>query len=137
MSENKQALALTEKTIEPILENGNGNHALVPTKNLPVAKQISNEQLIAEEKFLIEKETQIEKNYEGFRGYLRLFHVSRVIGMLSLYLYLDQYEMHHTQHLKQAEARRGNCRQINVAGDFGRKILRRSPLVFSSIYSFC
>ncbi len=109
MSENSQLLAVKEKTIEPILENGsgaNGNHALVPTKNLPIAKQVSNEELIAEEKFLIEKETEVEKNYAGFRGYLRLFHVSRVIGMLALYLYLDQYEMHHAQHLKHAEARK-------------------------------
>ncbi len=109
MEENKN-LALKEKTFEidkvAVSENGsNGNHALVKTENLPISKQISNEELIAEEKSLIEKETEVEKNYEGFRGYLRLFKVSKVIGMLALYLYLDQYEMHHAQHLKQAEAR--------------------------------
>jgi predicted unusual protein kinase regulating ubiquinone biosynthesis (AarF/ABC1/UbiB family) len=123
MTENKQGLALQETIIEPIGENsnGNGHHALLPTKNLPVSKQISNEQLIAEEKSLIEKETEVEKNYQGFRGYLRLFQVSRVIGMLSLYLYLDQYDLHRKQHLKQAEARMEIARKLSRLAILGEK----------------
>jgi predicted unusual protein kinase regulating ubiquinone biosynthesis (AarF/ABC1/UbiB family) len=119
--EENNSLALTEKTIEPVLENGNGHHALLPTKNLPISKQISNEQLIAEERFLIEKETEVEKNYEGFRGYLRLFHISRVIGMLALYLYLDQYEMHHAQHQKQTEARLETARRLTWLAVLGER----------------
>ena len=114
-------LMIEEKTITPIAENGNGQLALVPTKNLPISKQISNEDLIAEEKSLIEKETEVEKNYEGFRGYLRLFHVSKVIGMLATYLYLDQYEMHHAQHLKQAEVRLETARRLTWLAVFGEK----------------
>ena len=79
--ENENALALNKEAIEPILENGangNGNRALLPTGKLPISKQISNDHLIAEEKFLIERETEVERNYEGLRGYLRLFHVSRM-----------------------------------------------------------
>jgi predicted unusual protein kinase regulating ubiquinone biosynthesis (AarF/ABC1/UbiB family) len=94
----------------------------LPTKNLPISKQISNEQLIAEEKLLIERETEVERNYEGFRGYLRLFHVSRVIGMLSLYLYLDQYDVHHRQHLKQAEARMEIARKLSWLAILGEKV---------------
>ncbi|MCD9186379.1 MAG: AarF/ABC1/UbiB kinase family protein [Pyrinomonadaceae bacterium] len=124
MTENKQELALLEKTDSPISANGNGNHALLPTKNLPIAKQISNEQLIAEERALIERETEVEKNYEGFRGYLRLFKVSKVIGMLALYLYLDQYEMHHTQHLKQAEARLETARRLTWFAILGEKFYK-------------
>ena len=127
MNENTQGLALKEKTIEPVLENGNGangNHALVPTKNLPVAKKISNEELIAEEKFLIEQETAIEKNYQGLGGYLRLFQVSKVIGMLALYLYLDQYEMHHAQHLKQAEARSEIAHKLTWLAVLGEKFYK-------------
>ncbi len=118
MEENK-SLAIQEKTIMPLPENG--HHALVPTKNLPISKQISNEQLIAEEKFLIEKETEVEKSYIGFRGYWRLFQVSKVIGMLALYLYLDQYEMHHTQHLKQSEARLETARRLTWLAVLGEK----------------
>ncbi len=119
MEENK---SLVTTAIEPIIENGNGQqHALVPAKSLPIAKQISNEQLIAEEKSLIEKETEIEKNYEGFRGYLRLFHVSRVIGMLALYLYLDQYDLHHAQNLKHAEARLQAAKRLTWLAVLGEK----------------
>ncbi len=120
MEENK-SLALQEKSIEPIVENGNASHALQPTKNLPISKQVSNEQLIAEEKFLIEKETEVEKSYAGWRGYLRLFQVSKVIGMLSIYLYLDQYEMHHAQHLKHAEARLETARRLTWLAVLGER----------------
>ena len=129
MSENTNGLALKEeKTNALIVENGangngsNGNGAFLPTKNLPISKQISNEQLIAEEKLLIERETEVERNYEGFRGYVRLFHVSRVIGMLSLYLYLDQYDLHHKQHLKQAEARMEIARKLSWLAVLGEKV---------------
>jgi predicted unusual protein kinase regulating ubiquinone biosynthesis (AarF/ABC1/UbiB family) len=125
MEENKSGSAVKEKTIEPILEtDGNGassSHALLPTKNLPIAKQVSNEQLIAEEKALLEQEKAVEQNYEGFRGYLRLFKVSKVIGMLSLYLYLDQYDLHRKQHLKQAEARLEVARKLTWLAVLGEK----------------
>lgn len=120
MEENKD-LAVKENLITPLSENGNGHHALLPTKNLPISKQVSNEQLIAEEKFLIEKETEVEKSYIGFRGYWRLFQVSKVIGMLALYLYLDQYEMHRAQHLKQSEARLETARRLTRLAILGEK----------------
>jgi hypothetical protein len=92
---------------------------------LPIAKQVSNEQLIAEEKFLIEKETEVENSYQGLRGYLRLFQVSRVIGNLALYLYLDQYDLHHAQHQKQAEARMTTAQRLTwlaILGEYLYKI---------------
>ncbi len=116
MDENTQGLMVKEQTI-----NGNGATALLPTKNLPISKQVSNEDLIAEEKDLIEKETEVEKNYEGWRGYLRLFQVSKVIGMLAMYLYLDQYEMHHAQHLKKAEVRLETARRLTWLAVLGEK----------------
>lgn len=115
-------LLIKERAIEPVLENApNGNHALIPAKNSPVSKQISGEKLVAEENSLIEKETEVQKNYEGFRGYLRLAEVSRVIGMLALYLYLDQYDLHHAQHLKQAENRLEIARKLTWLAVLGEK----------------
>jgi hypothetical protein len=70
ISEN-QGLAVLEKPVE----NANG-HAMVATDNLPIAKFVTNEQIIAEEKFLAEKEADVEKRYGGLRGYLRIAHVS-------------------------------------------------------------
>lgn len=123
--EKLDAPFLKEKTIEPILENdANGASALVPTKNLPVSKQISNEQLIAEEKSLVEKETEVEKNYQGFRGYLRLYEVSKVIGTLALYLYLDQYDLHHAQHEKHAAARLEIARKLTWMAVLGERFYK-------------
>ncbi len=126
MEENKHNLALKEKTfelekIEPNENGSNGHQALVKTKDLPISKQISNEELIAEEKSLIKTEESVEKNYKGFRGYLRLFEVSRVIGMLSLYLYLDQYDLHHAQHEKMAQARLETARRLTWLAVLGEK----------------
>lgn len=124
--EKADTTLVKENSAAPVLEtNGaNGNHALLPTKNLPVSRQISNEQLIAVEKSLIEKETEVERNYQGFRGYLRLYEVSKVIGTLALYLYLDQYEMHHAQHLKKADARLEIARKLTWFAVFGEKIYK-------------
>jgi predicted unusual protein kinase regulating ubiquinone biosynthesis (AarF/ABC1/UbiB family) len=124
MQENQTGLTRKESVFETVSANGNnqnGTHALLPTKKTPVSKQISNEQLIAEEKLLLEKETEVEKNYQGWRGYLRLFEVSKVIGMLSLYLYLDQYELHHAQHQKQAATRLELARKLSWLAVLGEK----------------
>ena len=126
MENNNQGLIVKELSPKVALVdgenlNGSGASALVPTKTLPISKQVSNEELIAEEKLLLAKETEIEKNYQGFRGYLRLFQVSRVIGNLALYLYLDQYELHHAQHLKQAEARLETAKRLTRLAVLGEK----------------
>ncbi len=129
MKKNEQVLTL-EKTIEPILENGNGNHALIETKQLPIAKKISNQELIAEEKSLIQQEESVEKNYRGIGGYLWLLKVSKVIGMLALYLYLDQYDLHHTQHQKQAEARMTTAQRLTWLAVLGEQFHKINLLFF-------
>src|SRR5215207_11746322 len=91
---NDQALAV----VEPKTENTNGRHAMTATEELPIAKFVTNEQIIAEEKFLASKEADVEKRYSGLRGYFRILHVSAVIGKLALYLYLDQFELHKKAH---------------------------------------
>ncbi len=126
MENNNQGLIVKQLPPKVVLVdgenlNGNGASALVATKTLPISKQVSNEELIAEEKLLLAKETEIEKNYQGFRGYLRLFQVSRVIGNLALYLYLDQYELHHAQHLKQAEARLETAKRLTWLAVLGEQ----------------
>ncbi|MEZ5345896.1 MAG: AarF/ABC1/UbiB kinase family protein [Pyrinomonadaceae bacterium] len=131
MSEEKrQDLAVIEgsetnsKAISA-LENAdriNGDHALVKTNDLPIAAMVSNDQLIAEEKDLIRSEEGVQKNYEGWRNWLRLAKVSRVIGMLSLYLYLDQYDLHRKQHLKVQEHRLETARELSRFAVIGEKV---------------
>ncbi len=127
MQENTAGLAVKEQRAETVSFNGDNlsessNDALSPAaKILPVSKQISKQDLIAEEKFLIEKENEVEKNYRGIGGYLRLFKVSKVIAMLSLYLYLDQYDVHHAQHLKQSAARMHTAGRLTWLAVLGEK----------------
>ncbi len=132
-----EQIALKEKTIEPILLDINdGNHALIPTSKLSISKQISNEEMIAEEKMLLATEESVGKKYEGWRGYWRLFQVSGVIGKLALYLYLDQYEMHHLQHLKKADARLETAKRLTRLAVLGEKFYSIKIWFFHQITLF-
>jgi predicted unusual protein kinase regulating ubiquinone biosynthesis (AarF/ABC1/UbiB family) len=125
---NEQGLAVKEKISEPLSADGNGSHALTQAKIPPVSKQIFNEQLIAEEKSLLAQEETVEKSYHGWRGWMRLAKVSQVIGMLALYLYLDQYELHYKQHRKYAERRMEQARRLSflaVLGEYVHEIGRK------------
>jgi len=116
ISEN-QGLAVLEKPVE----NANG-HAMVATDNLPIAKFVTDEQIIAEEKFLAAKEADVEKRYGGLRGYLRIAHVSAVIGKLALYLYLDQFEVHQKAQLKYAKERLKKAERMTRLAVWGEKL---------------
>ncbi len=128
--EETSGLAIKETAIVPIVENNVSGHSFVPTKVLPISKQISNENLIAEERFLIDRETAVERSYQGWRGYWRLFEVSSVLGKLSLYLYLDQYDIHRAQHVKQARARLKTASRLTRMAVFGEKLYSIRLAVF-------
>ena len=112
---NKQGLAV----VEPKDLNG---HSMVATAELPIAKFVTNDQLIAEEKFLEAKEADVQKRYTGLRGYLRILSVSSVIGKLALYLYLDQYDIHKKAHARYAKERMKKARRLTRAAVFGEKL---------------
>lgn len=116
----KQVLGVGETPIVPVSEPG--LQAMVATSTLPVAKQVSDEGKIVEEANLTATESDIGDRYLGFRGYLRLFQVSRVIGMLALYLYLDQYDIHHKGQLKQAKARLQTAMRLTRMAVYGEKL---------------
>ncbi|RIJ96267.1 MAG: hypothetical protein DCC44_00710 [Acidobacteria bacterium] len=60
----------------------------------------------------------------GIRGYLRLFRISRVIATLSLYLYLDQYDVHVKHQKKRLAARRASAYALTRAAVFGEWLHR-------------
>lgn len=119
MTETTEQIVKEQKNIGL---NGNGSHALVPADELAIAKQITNQQLIEEKRDLQKVESDVEGGYHGMRGYWRIFSVSRVIAMLALYLYLDQYEMHHKHHLKRAAARMKMAVDLTRAAVIGEKL---------------
>ncbi|MGB7068570.1 MAG: AarF/ABC1/UbiB kinase family protein [Pyrinomonadaceae bacterium] len=114
-------LTVAERPSTPVVENGFA-HPLVATASLPIAKLVSEHERAEEERLLAKKETQIGRKYQGIRGYLRLFEVSRVIGMLSLYLYLDQYDLHHEHLLKHAKSRMSNAIRLTRLAVYGEKL---------------
>ncbi len=119
VSENK---AIAIRDTPPVGSTGNGHHEMTATATLPIAKFVSNEQIIAEGKFLAEKEADVAKRYAGLRGYLRILHVSAVIGKLALYLYLDQYEIHRKAHQRYAKERLKKAERMTRLAVYGEKL---------------
>src|SRR5205809_2146997 len=97
------------------LSEVNSDGRLVRTGDLAIAKLTTNEQHVAEERELQKVETTVERRYHGLRGYWRLFQISRVISMLSLYLYLDQYDIHYKHYLRRADVRLERARNLTRA----------------------
>src|SRR5258706_15780803 len=92
--------------------NGGGPHQLVPTDELAVAKLVTNEQLAGEKRSLQKVETAVEHKYRGIRGYWRIFQVTRVIALLSPYVYLDQLDLHQSHEEKHRPKRFETARPI-------------------------
>lgn len=109
-------IAVKERVV-PIETTSNGH--VVPTGDLRIATLTTNEQLAGEERELQKVETKVAKHYTGLRGYWRLFQISRVISMLSLYLYLDQYDIHYKHYLRRARARLERAEKLTRAAVIG------------------
>ena len=117
MTESGIATVTAEKPIET-----NGNGKFVPTSVLPIAKMTSNEQLIAEERALQNVESSVEGGYHGLRGYWRLFQISRVISMLALYLYLDQFDMHRIAQVRNKKNRIKTAERLTRLAVYGERL---------------
>lgn len=115
-------IALKEVPAAPVETNGSGRHSASPANALPMAQQISNEHLIAEERFLRAEEAAVRRKYQGLRGYLRILQVSQVIGKLSLFLYLDQYDIHHKAQVRQARRRRQTAARLTRLAYYGEML---------------
>jgi predicted unusual protein kinase regulating ubiquinone biosynthesis (AarF/ABC1/UbiB family) len=115
---------------EPSTTVGPNANPLVPAGELAIAKLTSNEDRIQEERGLQKAESAVEHKYGGIRGAWRLFQISRVIAMLSLYLYLDQYEIHHKHHQKRAKARLAEAEKLTRAAVWGEKLYQVRQWLF-------
>lgn len=94
--DNGQGLIMRENAKDPVAVNGNGHKALEPIAP-PV--ETPEDELIAQ-------------RYQGIRGWWRLFKVSRVIGLLALYLYLDKYDIHYGHKIKVRDQRLQKAREF-------------------------
>lgn len=122
--DNDLGLALKERPLssvvaEPVSE---ARLPMVAVKDLPIVKQVSSEQRLEEEKFLAGKEAEVAHRYQGMRGYLRLFEVTRVIAMLSMYLYLDQFDIHKAAQTKHQKERLKRAYRLTRMAVYGEKL---------------
>jgi predicted unusual protein kinase regulating ubiquinone biosynthesis (AarF/ABC1/UbiB family) len=122
---NKGQAAVTERAhaleVE-LLSNYEGDNSMVRTKDLDIAKLVTDQQRASEEKFLEGKEEQIENRYRGIRRYLRLFEITRVIALLSLYLYLDQLDIHQKQQRRHKKERLQRAYRLTRLAVYGEKL---------------
>ena len=116
----KQALAIKNFGVE--VSNGNGRHELVRTADLPIARQVTEQQRDEEEKFLGKQEAAVEARYHGVRRYLRLASIMGVLGRLALFLYLDQYDLHHKHHQRVAKERKQRAARLTRLAWYGEKL---------------
>lgn len=99
-----------------------GSNGFVPTKDLAIAKNVTNGQLIEEERELQKVDDSESEKFNGIRGYLRLFQISRVIAMLALYLYLDQLDLHLKMQNKNKRERLKSAIRLTRAAYYGEKL---------------
>ena len=116
----KQALAIKNFGVE--VSNGNGRHELVRTADLPIARQVTEQQRDEEEKFLGKQEAAVEARYHGVRRYLRLASIMGVLGRLALFLYLDQYDLHHKHHQRVAKERKQRAARLTRLAWYGEEL---------------
>lgn len=99
-----------------------GSNDFVPTKELAIARNVTNDQLIEEERELQKVDDSESEKFNGIRGYLRLFQISRVIAMLALYLYLDQLDLHLKMQNKNKRERLKSAIRLTRAAYYGEKL---------------
>lgn len=106
------------------LSSPNVNGHVARTDDLAIAKLTSVDERVREQRDLQRVENKVESHYTGLRGYIRLFQISRVIAMLSLYLYLDQYEIHRKHHQRRLRERMKRAMELTRAAVYGEKLVQ-------------
>ncbi|HBR57398.1 MAG TPA: hypothetical protein DEA22_07995, partial [Blastocatellia bacterium] len=133
-SSEKTALAVADYPVAAA--DGKGLRVMTAADTLPIAKFVTNEQLIAEERFLARKETEVERRYAGIRGYLRIIRVTGVLGRLALYLYLDQLDMHRSQQRRHLAERFKKAQRLTRAAVYGEWLYSARVWLFHQFMSF-
>jgi predicted unusual protein kinase regulating ubiquinone biosynthesis (AarF/ABC1/UbiB family) len=120
---NTNGVAVLERV--PITNDVGGNVG-VPAKR---------DQNFADEHYaeLAEAENKVSRKYSGIRNYLRIFEVSRVLATLSLYLYLDQYDLHHERIRHLARSRMQTAGRLTRAAVYGEKLYGIRLWVFDKL----
>lgn len=82
---------------------------------------------------LVQTEHRVAERYRGLRRFLRILHISSVIGRLALYLYLDQLDLHIRGSLKNAEHRMRVAHRLTRAAVYGEMLYRVRLRLFHAV----
>jgi predicted unusual protein kinase regulating ubiquinone biosynthesis (AarF/ABC1/UbiB family) len=112
------------KDKQQVIPATNGHGQFGRNDDLAIAQLTSGADLARKARGLERVEVGVEGRYAGLRGYWRLLQISRVIAMLSLYLYLDQYEIHHKHQQKRLRERMRRASELTRAAVYGEKLVQ-------------
>lgn len=110
---------MSEIALKDTLSGHRVDGPLIPTTELAVAERVPARP--AEEKIELQNNDGGKGSF-GIHGYLRLFQISRVIAMLSMYLYLDQLDLHIKHQNKKKAERLSRAYELTRAAVYGEKL---------------
>ena len=110
---------MSEIALKDTLSGHRVDGPLIPTTELAVAERVPARP--AEEKIELQNNDGGKGSF-GIHGYLRLFQISRVIAMLSMYLYLDQLDLHIKHQNKKKSERLSRAYEMTRAAVYGEKL---------------
>ena len=110
---------MSEIALKDTLSGHRVDGPLIPTTELAVAERVPARP--AEEKIELQNNDGGKGSF-GIHGYLRLFQISRVIAMLSMYLYLDQLDLHIKHQNKKKSERLSRAYELTRAAVYGEKL---------------
>lgn len=102
--------------------NMNRTSEIVPASDLALSNEVAGAPIDENKGTLKKDEVDVEHKFLSIRGYWRLFEISRVIAMLSLYLYLDQLDLHQAQQIKQRKERLERAFRLTRMAVYGEKL---------------
>lgn len=101
----------------------NGSATLMPVQTHKIADAASLSAGPERDRKILHKvDSATESKYHGFRGYLRMMQVTRVIATLSLYLYLDQLDLHFSHQERIKKERLKKAARLTRAAYYGEKL---------------
>lgn len=119
-------------TLEPFAA-GEGGQALVRRDEPMTAIDKDGKKFAAKKRRLTRHRKAVEKRYRGLRGWFRFLRITHVIGMMSLYLYLDQYDLHRSRHLRGRKRRLELARSLSRSAVFGEHLFGAKLFLFHSL----
>lgn len=95
---------------------------IAPANALTISNPIANGKLSTKSSSVKTIHSTGDGDGGGIKSYWRLFQISRVISMLAMYLYLDQFDMHRVQQVRNKKTRMKTASRLTRMAVYGEKL---------------